>query len=122
RKPEEDEYTTAPAPEHLVTYAESPGEMIVKAVKMCIRPADTDAGRQIKLSHYIDLYNKYFDEKYPPDLYKFVRREKDVPMKHRQEVMEMLNEDSRWEKNKYGGNQPTILDPKEIEKGLGRVQ
>ncbi len=122
RKPEEDEYTIAPAPEHLVTYAESAGEMIVKAVKMCIRPADNQAGRQMKLSHYIDLYNKYFGEEYPPDLYKFVRREKDVPMKHRQEVMDILQENPKWEKNKYGGSQPTILDSEEIEEGLGRVQ
>ncbi|KXA97824.1 hypothetical protein AKJ37_01800 [candidate division MSBL1 archaeon SCGC-AAA259I09] len=121
RNPEE-EYTIAPAPEHLLHYAESPGELIVKTVKLCIRPADTDAGRQIKLSHYIDLYDKYFDEQYPPDLYMFVRREQDVPMKHRQDVMKMLEADDRWEKEKYGGSQPTLLDEDEIEEGLGRVQ
>lgn len=121
RKPDEEEFTIAPAPEHLVHYAETPEELMVRAVKLCIRPADTDAGRQIKLSHYIDLYDKYFDEKYPPDLFMFVRREQDVPMKHRQEVMKMLQDDPRWEKGKYGGSQPTILNQEEIEKGLGRI-
>ncbi|KXB05709.1 hypothetical protein AKJ49_00305 [candidate division MSBL1 archaeon SCGC-AAA382A03] len=118
----DEEFTIAPAPEHLVQYAESPEELMVKSVKLCIRPADTEAGRQIKLSNYIDLYNKYFNEKYPPDLYMFVRREQDVPMKHRKDVMEMLEEDDRWEKGKYGGSQPTLLDEKEIEEGLGKVQ
>lgn len=104
----------SPGPEHLCYYAESPDEMIVKAVKLCIRPNDTDVGRQIKLSHYIDLYSKYFDEKYPPDLYMYVRRERDVPIKHRTEVMEMLEEDERWEDGKYGTDQPTILEEGEF--------
>ncbi|KXB02732.1 acetyl-CoA decarbonylase/synthase complex subunit alpha [candidate division MSBL1 archaeon SCGC-AAA261D19] len=99
----------SPGPEHLCYYAESPEEMIVKAVKLCIRPNDTDVGRQIKLSHYIDLYNKYFDEKYPPDLYMYVRRDRDIPIKDRTEVMKMLKEDERWEKGKFGIDQPTIL-------------
>ncbi|KXB04945.1 hypothetical protein AKJ48_00750, partial [candidate division MSBL1 archaeon SCGC-AAA261O19] len=121
RKPEEGEYMIAPGPEHLVYYAESPEELLVKSAKLCIRPADTDAGRQIKLTHYIDLYNKYFNGEYPPDLYMFVRREHDVPIKYRTEVMKMLEEDPRWEKGKFGGGQPTILSEKEIEEGLGKV-
>ncbi len=121
RNPNE-EFTSEPAPEHLVHYAESPEELMVKSVKLCIRPADTDAGRQIKLSHYIDLYDEYFEEEYPPDLHMFVRREQDVPMKHRTEVMDILEEDDRWEKGKFGGSQPTLLDEEEIEEGLGRVQ
>lgn len=121
RNPDE-EYMIPPAPEHLVCYAESPEEMIVKAVKLCIRPADTSAGRQIKLSHYIDFYREYFHEKYPPDLYMYVRAEHDLPMKHRREVMEILEKDPRWEKNKYGGDQPTLLTEREIEEGLGRVE
>ncbi len=122
KRDRDEEYTVSPAPEHLVHYAESPEEMIVKTAKLCIRPADTDAGRQIKLTHYIDLYNKYFEEEYPPDLRMFVRREQDVPMKHRTEVMKMLEKDDRWEKGKYGGDQPTILDEDEIEEALGKVQ
>lgn len=105
----EEEQLISPGPEHLCYYAESPEEMIVKAVKLCIRPNDTNAGRQIKLSHYIDLYNKYFDEKYPPDLYMYVRRDQDVPLKQRSEVMKMLEKDDRWEKGKFGATQPTLL-------------
>ncbi|KXA90963.1 hypothetical protein AKJ63_00795 [candidate division MSBL1 archaeon SCGC-AAA259D18] len=121
RKTDEGEYIIGPGPEHLVYYAESAEELLVKSAKLCIRPADTDAGRQIKLTHYIDLYSKYFDEKYPPDLHMFVRREQDVPIKYRTEVMKMLKDDPRWEKEKYGGDQPTILDKKEIKEGLGKV-
>lgn len=121
RNPDE-EFTIAPAPEHLAHYAESPEELIVKAVKLCIRPADTDVGRQIKLSNYIDLYSKHFGEEFPPDLYKYVRREQDVPMKHRKDVMKILEADERWEKGKFGGSQPTLLDKDEIEEGLGKVQ
>lgn len=121
RKPEDGEFRISPSPEHLCCYAESPEEMIVKAVKSCIRPGDTDAGRQIKLTHYIDLYDKYFDAEYPPDLYKFVRRDQDVPIKHRKEVMDLLEDDPRWEKGKFGGDQCTLLCKEEIEEGLGRV-
>jgi acetyl-CoA decarbonylase/synthase complex subunit alpha len=83
-----------PAPEHLLYAAETMEEAIVSIVKMCIRPNDTPKGRQLKLSHYIDLYKRYFGE-LPPDLELFVRNERDVPITYKHDVMENLKE-KKW--------------------------
>lgn len=104
-----EEMNVEPAPEHLGYNAESIEEMAVMAVKLCMRPNDTQQGRSIKLSNYIDMYKKYFDE-YPPDLAKFVRAEKEVPLTERETVMEMLKEEG-WEPRKVPN--PTLLDAEE---------
>lgn len=98
-----------PAPEHLSYNAETIEEMVVKAVKLCIRPNDTRNGRKIKLSNYIDLYKEYYDE-YPPDLDRYVRSEKEVPITERETVMEMLEEEG-WEPRETPD--PTLLTEEE---------
>ncbi|MBS1263629.1 MAG: Acetyl-CoA decarbonylase/synthase complex subunit alpha 2 [Methanonatronarchaeales archaeon] len=100
-----EEVQIEPAPEHLGYSAESIEEMAVMAVKLCMRPNDTRQGRMIKLTNYIDLYRKYFDE-YPSDLARFVRHEKEVPLTEREEVMEVL-EDRGWEPRETPN--PTML-------------
>ncbi len=84
-----------PAPEHLLYAAENREEATVIIAKLCLRPSDTSKGRQIKLNHYIDLHKKYFGT-LPEDVYKFVRVEKDIPITHKKEVMDML-EEKGWE-------------------------
>lgn len=84
-----------PAPEHLLYAAENREEATVMIAKLCIRPNDTQKGRQIKLNHYLDLHKKYFGT-LPEDIYKFVRNEKDIPITYKKEVMEML-EERGWE-------------------------
>ncbi len=100
-----EEVQIEPAPEHLGYNAESIEEMAVLAVKLCMRPNDTRQGRMIKLTNYIDLYGKYFDE-YPPDLARFVRSEKEVPITEREAVMELLKEQD-WEPRRTPN--PTML-------------
>ena len=78
-----------PAPLHLIYVAETVEECMVMAAKLCIRPSDTPQGRAIKLTHYIDLYKRFFG-RLPPDLHLFVRSEADIPITFKTEVMEYL--------------------------------
>ncbi|MBN2518529.1 MAG: CO dehydrogenase/acetyl-CoA synthase complex subunit epsilon [Candidatus Altiarchaeota archaeon] len=68
-----------PAPQHLLHSVQTVEETIVLAAKLCMRPNDTGKGRQIKLSHYIDLHKKYFGRE-PEDYMDFIRGKADVPM------------------------------------------
>ncbi len=81
----------APAPEHLIYAAESIEECIVATAKLCLRPNDTTKGRAIKLTHYIDLHQKYIGT-FPTDVYKYVRTEADVPITIKDKVMAHLKE------------------------------
>ncbi|KZX10391.1 CO dehydrogenase/acetyl-CoA synthase complex subunit alpha [Methanobrevibacter filiformis] len=96
-----------PAPEHLLYAAENREEATVALAKLCIRPTDTNKGRQIKLSHYIDMRKKYFGE-IPQDIYKFIRTEKDIPITYKKEVLEIL-ENNKWEPREIP-MEPSILD------------
>lgn len=78
-----------PAPEHLMYPAETAEEAIVAIAKLCIRPSDNARGRQIKLSNYVDLYKKYMGT-LPPDLHLFIRKETDIPITMKGEIMEYL--------------------------------
>jgi len=80
-----------PAPEHLMYPAETMQEAMVAVAKFCIRPSDNARGRQIKLSNYVDLYKKYMGT-LPPDLHLFVRKETDIPITMKAEIMEYLKE------------------------------
>lgn len=80
-----------PCPEHLLYSAESVEECIVMAAKLCIRASDNFKGRQVKLTHYIDLYKKYFGC-FPDDVYLFVREEADIPLTLKDEVQAHLKE------------------------------
>ena len=78
-----------PVPEHIFYAAESKQEAIVTAAKLCLRANDTAQGRAIKLTHYIDLYRRYYGT-LPDDLHLLVRAESDVPITMKDEVLELL--------------------------------
>jgi acetyl-CoA decarbonylase/synthase complex subunit alpha len=99
-----------PAPEHLMYPAETMEEAIVAIAKFCIRPSDNAKGRQIKLFNYVDLYKKYMGT-LPPDLHLFIRKEADIPITMKSEIMEHLKE-AGWEPRKAIG-EPSRLEPSE---------
>jgi len=88
--------TKDPSPEHLCIVVESKERAMVTIAKLCMRKNDTPQGRQIKLTHYIDLHKKLIGG-LPPDLHHFIRTERDIPMFFKREVMEFLKEKG-WEK------------------------
>lgn len=94
-----------PCPEHLIYAAESIEECIVATAKLCLRPNDTTKGRAIKLTHYIDLSQKYLGV-FPDDVYKFVRTEADIPITLKDKVLEHLKEKG-WEPREVPD--PTLL-------------
>jgi acetyl-CoA decarbonylase/synthase complex subunit alpha len=95
-----------PCPEHLLYVAETIEESIVMACKLCIRPNDTTKGRQIKLSHYIDLSHKYLD-RFPDDIDKFIRTEQDIPLTSREMLLKELK--------KKGWKRKETVDPTLLE-------
>jgi acetyl-CoA decarbonylase/synthase complex subunit alpha len=88
--------TQEPTPEHLCIVVESKERAMVTIAKLCMRKNDTPQGRQIKLTHYIDLHKRLIGG-LPPDLHHFIRTERDIPMFFKREVMEFLKEKG-WEK------------------------
>ena len=95
-----------PCPEHLLYVAETVEETIVMACKLCLRPNDTAKGRQIKLSHYIDLSQKYLD-KFPDDIHLFIRTETDIPLTHKDQLLKELKKKG-WKRKKTVD--PTLLE------------
>ncbi len=84
-----------PAPQDLLVAAETLEEAIPLMAKLCIRPNDTDRGRSIKLTHYIDLSLKYLG-KMPDDWHLFVRTESDLPLAKREELLKILEDEHGW--------------------------
>jgi acetyl-CoA decarbonylase/synthase complex subunit alpha len=84
------------APEFLLTTAESIEELLPMLAKNCIRPSDNNMGRMIKLTHYMELSQKYLGHR-PDDWYKFVRTETDLPLAKREELLKILEADHGWE-------------------------
>lgn len=80
-----------PVPDELITIAENKEEAIVKIARNVMRPNDGVKGRQIKLSHYIDIHKKYFGAM-PDDLHLYVRSEQDIPITMKKEISDMLKE------------------------------
>ncbi len=97
-----------PAPEHLFYAAETLEEALVLTAKLAMRPNDTNKGRAVKLSHYIDLYKKNYGAM-PDDLHLFVRRAQDVPFTMKDEIMKIL-EEKGWEEDRIASPDPTLLD------------
>jgi len=97
-----------PAPEHLFYAAETVEEALVMIAKLAMRPNDTSKGRAVKLSHYIDLYQKYYGGM-PDDLHLYVRREADVPFTMRDQIMKAL-EEAGWVEGKIASPDPTLVD------------
>ena len=63
--------------------------------RLCIRPADTYLGRQIKLTHYIELSLKYLGC-LPDDWHLYVRSEADLPVKMRDQLLKILEDEHGW--------------------------
>ncbi|NPA23646.1 MAG: acetyl-CoA decarbonylase/synthase complex subunit alpha [Crenarchaeota archaeon] len=97
-----------PAPQHLLYLAKTPEECLIMAIKLCIRPGDTSKGRAIKLSHYIDLYKKFYGT-LPPDVHYYVRTEADIPITYREELMKHL-EKVGWKPWEYVSTDLTISE------------
>jgi len=101
-----------PVPEHLFYAAETKEEAMVMAAKLCMRANDTTKGRAIKLTHYIDLYKRFYG-KMPDDIHLFVRRLADIPITMKDEILAELK--------KKGWKETEIPDPTLIEE-LVRVK
>ncbi len=97
-----------PVPEHLFYAAETVEEAIVMIVKLAMRPNDTNKGRAVKLSHYIDLHKRYYGSM-PDDIHLFVRRSQDIPFTMKDEIMVVLAEKG-WEEDKIASPDPTLLN------------
>jgi len=70
-------------------------EALPMIAKLCFRPSDTDRGRSIKLTHYIDLSQKYLSA-YPPDWHLFVRTASDLPIAAKGELLKKLEDEQGW--------------------------
>jgi acetyl-CoA decarbonylase/synthase complex subunit alpha len=103
-----DDVYVGPVPEHLFYAAETIEEAIVMTAKLSMRPNDTNRGRAVKLSHYIDLSKKYYGT-IPDDLELFVRGESDLPFTMKRELLELLTKKG-WVEGKIGVPDPTLLD------------
>ena len=85
-----------PVPEFMITTAETVGEVLPMLAKNCIRPSDNSMGRMIKLTHYIELCEKYLG-KMPDDWHVFVRSEADLPLAKREPLLRILEKEHGWE-------------------------
>lgn len=94
-----------PAPEHLFYSAETKEEAMVMIAKFCMRPNDTTKGRNIKLTHYIDLSRRLLGVM-PDDVHLFVRTLADIPITVRDDVIRILEEKS-WKESVIPD--PTLL-------------
>jgi acetyl-CoA decarbonylase/synthase complex subunit alpha len=101
-----EEVYVGPAPEHLFYAAETKEEAIVMIAKLVMRPNDTSKGRAIKLTHWIDLYQRFYG-RLPDDLPLYVRRKADIPVTMREEIMRFL-EERGWEEREIPD--PTLLE------------
>jgi len=85
-----------PGPQDLLVACETVEEALPMMAKLCFRPSDTDRGRSIKLTHYIDLNLKYLNA-YPPDWHLFVRTATDLPIAKKAELLKKLEDEQGWE-------------------------
>lgn len=109
-------YDVGPVPEHLSYVAETKEEVMTLIPKLCMRASDGIKGRQIKLAHYIDIYEKTYN-KLPDDIHKFVRTEADIPLTEKDRLMEILKEKG-WEPVEKIPD-PTLLKRLSGERGIG---
>jgi acetyl-CoA decarbonylase/synthase complex subunit alpha len=109
-----DRVYAGPVPEHLFVAAETKEEAAVMVAKLCMRPNDTSKGRAIKLTHYIDLHQRFMGTT-PSDIPLLVRTVADVPLTMKNEVMSQLKE-SGWTEQPIPD--PTLLSS-QIRKGKG---
>jgi len=103
-----EEVYIGPVPEHLFFAAETVEEAIVIIAKLSMRPNDTNRGRSVKLSHYIDLHRRHYGSM-PTDLHLYVRKAQDIPFTMKEEVMAIL-EEAEWVEDKIAIPDPTLLE------------
>jgi acetyl-CoA decarbonylase/synthase complex subunit alpha len=103
-----EEVYVGPVPEHLFYAAETVEEALVMIAKLVMRPNDTNKGRAVKISHYIDLHKKHYGAM-PDDLHLYVRRTQDIPFTMKDEILKVL-EESGWVEDKIAIPDPTLLD------------
>lgn len=84
-----------PAPDALLVAVETKEEAIVQLARLAIRPNDTNMGRQIKLTHYLELSQKYMGT-LPDDWPIYVRSEADLPLKMKDELLHILESEHGW--------------------------
>ena len=106
----EDVYA-GPVPEHLFVAAETKEEAMALIAKLCMRPNDTSRGRAMKLTHYVDLYQRHHGS-LPTDIPRFIRTQADIPVTLKGDIMEILNR-SGWTERPIPD--PTILKRKTAE-------
>ncbi|MFX1369667.1 MAG: CO dehydrogenase/acetyl-CoA synthase complex subunit alpha [Promethearchaeota archaeon] len=109
-----DRVVTAPGPEHLFYAAETVAEANVMTAKLCLRPNDTGKGRSIKLSHYVDIHEKYYGY-FPDDVWRYIRRDSDIPITLKDKILAQMKE-NKWKERKIPD--PTLL--KEMIIGGGK--
>ncbi|MDD1728355.1 MAG: CO dehydrogenase/acetyl-CoA synthase complex subunit alpha [Methanospirillum sp.] len=80
-----------PVPEHLFIAAETPEEAMTLAAKLCMRPNDTSRGRSMKLTNYIDLYKRLYNQM-PDDINLFVRSPADIPVTMKEQILPILEQ------------------------------
>jgi acetyl-CoA decarbonylase/synthase complex subunit alpha len=102
------EVYVGPAPEHLFYAAETVEEAMVMIAKLTMRPNDTNKGRAVKLSHYIDLHQRYYGAM-PDDLHLYVRRLADIPFTMRDQIMTELQKRD-WIEDHIASPDPTLLE------------
>ncbi|UCE11230.1 MAG: CO dehydrogenase/acetyl-CoA synthase complex subunit epsilon [Candidatus Thorarchaeota archaeon] len=100
-----DRVSVAPGPEHLFYAAETVEECNVLTAKLCLRPNDTSKGRSIKLSHYIDVHEKYYGY-FPDDVWTYIRRDSDIPITLKDKILGQMKEND-WEERRIPD--PTLL-------------
>ncbi len=96
---------TGPVPEHLFVAAESKEEAMVLVAKLCMRPNDTTRGRAMKLTHYIDLYQRHHGS-IPDDIPRYIRTTADVPVTLKGDIMRILSQ-ADWKERAIPD--PTLL-------------
>lgn len=102
-------------PEHLIYWAETKGEAMVMASKLCFRANDIPEGRQVKILNYIDLYKQYYG-KMPEDLDVLTRSERDIPLTLKDDILKIL-EKKGWKTDPSAmvrGQMITTLEPSQI--------
>jgi acetyl-CoA decarbonylase/synthase complex subunit alpha len=103
-----EEVYVGPAPEHLFYAAETVEEAMVMIAKLSMRPNDTTKGRAVKLSHYIDLHQRFYGSM-PDDLHLYVRGGADIPFTMKDEILKALDE-AGWVDGKIAQLDPTLLE------------
>ncbi len=103
-----------PIPEHLLCLAKNPGEALILVSKHTMRLNDGNQCRSIKLSHYIDFYEKMHGT-LPPDLDLYIRCEADIPLTRKTQVLEYLR-NKGWKPM-----EPAIIDPTVLPILLGKA-